>query len=270
MEIENGGYGYNLNLQVLDGILSHNGEMLDDAYRPDRNKNWEQFLWEYEQCFLEEKFDQTIRPMTLEGCVMRVADIIAYVGRDIEDAVKLHIIKREDLPTDITQVLGDTNSAIINTLINDLLVNSAGKDYLAFSPPIHKALDELKTFNYRHIYLNPLIKTENSKIARMYRLLFNAYFDDLEDNGEKSYLYLNYLQKLSPAYRKTTPQKRVVVDFIAGMTDEFFNNQFLNLYVPSRFGYTIDELPYPVTPTLHPAEYRPPNIEGAQLFLTLK
>ena len=82
--LENKGVGLNMTVQVLDGILCHNGEMLEKRYEPDYNKTIEQFLDEYEKCWTIKGYDKTIRAMTLEGCVVRISDIIAYIGRDIE------------------------------------------------------------------------------------------------------------------------------------------------------------------------------------------
>ena len=119
-ELENNGEGLNLSLQVLDGILCHNGELLSNEYSPHYDKNWEQFEEEYKECLLIEGYDKHIFPMTLEGCVVRVADVIAYVGRDIEDAVMVNLIRREDVPKAIADVFeGARNDKIINTLILD-------------------------------------------------------------------------------------------------------------------------------------------------------
>ena len=109
---------------------------------------------EYTKCWQIKNYDKQIRPMTLEGCVMRISDVIAYIGRDIEDAIVVGLIKREDIPDEVTKVLGNNNRQIINTLIIDLLNNSYGKNYLTFSDDVFKALDTLFDFNYEHIYRN--------------------------------------------------------------------------------------------------------------------
>ena len=106
-EIENDGKGLNLSLQVLDGILCHhgtkleereNGKMLFSVYSPERKKTFQQFREEYKNSFERKDFIKTISPMTLEGCVMKVSDFIAYLGRDMEDAIILKIIRREEIP----------------------------------------------------------------------------------------------------------------------------------------------------------------------------
>jgi dGTPase len=95
-EIEQRGKGLNLSLQVLDGILAHNGEMLSEEYRPTYGKTWEEFEAEYINCSKDENSSKKIFPMTLEGCVVRISDVIAYIGRDIEDAITLKLIPTFD------------------------------------------------------------------------------------------------------------------------------------------------------------------------------
>lgn len=149
MEIENNGNGLNLSLQTLDGILAHNGELISEKYSPFREKRWDVYYEEYHRCFTEKNASLKITPMTLEGCVVRIADIIAYIGRDIEDAIKLKIIQRDELPRGATQILGDSNDQIINKLVMDLIASSYDKESLSFSPEIFSAINILKEFNMK-------------------------------------------------------------------------------------------------------------------------
>ncbi|MEG0368294.1 MAG: HD domain-containing protein, partial [Coprobacillus sp.] len=87
--IERDGIGYNVSLQVLDGILCHNGEILSRIYKPDKDKTIAQFWDEYEKCWHVKDYSKKISPMTLEGCVVRISDVISYIGKDIEDAIKV-------------------------------------------------------------------------------------------------------------------------------------------------------------------------------------
>jgi dGTPase len=238
METERHGRGLNLSLQVLDGILAHNGEMLDRTYAPAYGKTWERFLGEYAHCLTEPDYSLKVRPMTLEGCVVRISDIIAYIGRDIEDAIILNVIKRKDIPAAITHVLGQANDRIINTLVTDLIVQSYDQPHLAFSADIFKALRDLKKFNSEAIYANDRIKTEGNKIAHMFSQLFTHYLQDLEQKNEHSPL-VKSLTDMEPAYLKNTPAQHQVIDFLAGMTDDFFNHQFKTLFVPQSYGYSL-------------------------------
>ena len=123
MNLENDGNGLNLTLQTLDGILCHNGEFVLEKYRP-KEKNIETFLEEYEKCYTDKLQVSKLVPMTLEGCVVRISDVIAYIGRDIEDATRLKLIKKEDIPSSITDVLGSDNRTIVNTILLDVINNS--------------------------------------------------------------------------------------------------------------------------------------------------
>lgn len=237
MEIEQGGKGLNLSLQVLDGILAHNGEMLSEIYRPNYRKTWEEFEKEYEKCLTEEDYSKKIFPMTLEGCVVRISDVIAYVGRDIEDAITLKLIKREDIPQEIRRALGASNDKIINTLVLNLVENSYDKDHLAFSVEIFKALKDLLEFNKQNIYFNPRIKTQSHKIENMFKQLFKKYYQELANMDRSSPVYRYHLNDMNNDYCKNTDSKRRIIDFIAGMTDNFFNNQYRELFVPQSYGY---------------------------------
>ena len=141
----------NITLQTLDGILAHNGEMLQNEYRP-KEKTPEQFLKELEESFKEEEYSKKITPMTLEGCVVRICDIIAYIGRDIEDAIIVGSIKRDDLPKEITDVIGNDNSTIVDLIIKDIIINSYEKGYISFSEKMYNAILNLKKWNYKNIY----------------------------------------------------------------------------------------------------------------------
>lgn len=239
-EIEKKGEGLNLTLQVLDGILSHNGEIIKRVYNPRYEKTWDTFEEEYFGCFHEEGYDKKLVPMTLEGCVMRISDIIAYVGRDIEDAIVVGLTNRNNIPKEITKNLGNTNRVIINKLVMDLTHNSYNKNYISFSEDVFKALDDLKQFNYENIYKNEQIRTQNYKIERMFKLLYEEYHSDLLNSNKSSSIYTDFLDNMNDTYKKNTPLGRQVIDFMAGMTDDFFNNQFQSIFVPKKYGYKIE------------------------------
>ncbi len=237
LHLANKGKGINLSLQTLDGILNHNGELPSQKYYPDYNKSWEQFEEEYNSFF--DKVKPKYRPMTLEGCVVRISDIIAYIGRDIEDAILLNLIKREDIPKEITDIVGNSNKTIINTFVNDLIENSFGKEYLSFSDKVYNALTALKKFNFDKIYTADVIKTDYEKIKKIFRMLFNTYLDDLNNDNKNSAIYNYLVDGMQTNYNNETKKERVVIDFIAGMTDDFFNNQFRENFYPQNYGYQL-------------------------------
>ncbi|MBN1409929.1 MAG: HD domain-containing protein [Spirochaetales bacterium] len=239
MEMEKGGKGLNLTVQVLDGILAHNGEVLNRVYEPDYGKKPETFLMEYKKCFSEPDYGKHIIPMTLEACVVRISDIIAYIGRDIEDAVILKVIKRSDIPDSIRSEIGDTNSEIIDALATDLLINSYGKRRIEFSDKIFSALKELMDFNYKQIYRHPLLKSQSGKIENMYRSLFEICLDDIIEKRNETLIRKNFLARMSEKYLSETDDSRKVIDYLSGMTDDYFNNQYRSCFLPERMGYSL-------------------------------
>jgi dGTPase len=228
--IERKGRGWNLTLQVLDGILCHNGEIHTRILSPDRGKSFERM--DREMTDRENDPTKDIPPMTLEGCVVRMADTISYVGRDIEDAIRLGLITREEIPDPCRQLLGDTNGTIVYTLVEDLVSCSLGKDHVAFSEKVSQALVRLKAFNHERIYMNGRVKKQTPKIKIMFQLLFEKYLRDLETGNHDSDIDKEFLTGMSSAYQAHTTKAAVVRDFIAGMTDEYFLTQCRRHLVP--------------------------------------
>ena len=224
MDIENDGEGINLSIQTLDAILCHNGELELKEYHP-KKKTTDEFLQNYENCYKIEGYTKTLIPNTLEGCVVRISDIIAYLGRDIEDAERLNLIKKEDLPKEITDIIGSTNKEIVNTLIIDIINNSIDKPYLKMSDNVFEALKKLKKFNYEKIYSKANTKEELAEYENMFESLFNHLLKDVKDNNTNSNIYKIFIKNKNEKYKQNTPE-RIVIDYIAGMTDDFFLKEY--------------------------------------------
>jgi len=222
-KVECKGKGWNLCLQTLDGVLCHDGEIHNRTLEPDRNKTFETL----EKEMSSKKDDPWIKliPMTLEGCVVRMADTISYIGRDIEDAIRLKMIKRSDLPKDSVDILGDTNGTIVYNLVTDVIKNSFQKSYVAFSPEVSDALKQLKDFNLERIYMNPKIKKHTGTIEKLFGMLFEKYLNDIETENRSSVIFTGFLQDMSEDYIENHRKEEIVRDFIAGMTDHFFLRQ---------------------------------------------
>lgn len=229
-KIERKGRGWNLTLQVLDGILCHDGELHSQELRPAREKDFNRLHQEIKG--KADDPDMDILPMTLEGCVVRMADTISYIGRDIEDAIRLGIINRSDIPDECRRVLGDTNGTIVYSLVEDLAGSSLDKPYICFSENTAEALKRLKEFNRECIYSIELPWKQTHKIELMFELLFERYIDDLAKRDDESDIYGDYLKGMSPEYRDSTPDAEIARDFIAGMTDEFFMSQCEKRLIP--------------------------------------
>lgn len=220
MNLEENGKGRNITIQVLDAILCHNGELPRQEYYP-KKKSSKDFLDEYKSLYENKNLLKKIRPMTLEGCVVRISDIIAYIGKDIEDAINLKIIKKEQIPDKISKVLGTTNRNIINTIVSDVIKNSKNKPYIKLSDEIYLAMLNLKKFNYDNIYYKANSKEDIRYIETMYRSLFVKYKKDVEEKNFESTIYQIYLNDMTKEYLNNTSSNRQVIDFIAGMTDDF-------------------------------------------------
>ena len=151
------------------------------------------------------------------------SDLIAYLGRDIEDAVRLNLINYADIPKQIKKTLGTTNSQIISTIINDIITHSSNKPYIELSPEIFKAIVALKKFNYEHIYNLAYTKQEKKQMAADFSLLFKTLLKDLKGMNKRSAI-VKYYEVMVPRYQNQ-PLERIVLDYIAGMTDDYFAKQ---------------------------------------------
>ena len=221
--VERKGQGWNLCLQTLDGILCHDGELHDQRLTPLRNKTFDSL--DQEVALKKSDPAMLLTPMTLEGCLVRMCDTVSYVGRDIEDAIRLKLIQRSDLPQKCVEVLGQTNGTIVFNLVTDLIRSSYQQAYIAFSPDVSAALKQLRKFNLNVIYLNPKIKKHTDRIKKLFERLFEQYLDDLDKQRKSSAIYGQFLENMSEGYIQRHEPAEIVRDFIAGMTDRYFLNQ---------------------------------------------
>ncbi|MEE0965750.1 MAG: HD domain-containing protein [Bacilli bacterium] len=237
--VERNGVGYNVSLQVLDGILCHNGEIISQKYKPDYKKTEEQFWQEYYKCWHEEGYSKKIIPMTLEGCVVRISDVISYVGKDIEDAIKVGIIKKEDLPDEVVKTLGCDNKSMINRLIGDLVIHSYNKPYLEFSREIFDALSVLFDFISRKIHHHPAIIRENEKLTRMVMELYDTFYDDLLDDKSDNTGIDKHVAKMNDEYKMSEPEL-IVSDYLSSMTDSYVLKTYMNRFLPVQYDEMIE------------------------------
>jgi dGTPase len=222
-KVERKGKGWNLCLQTLDGILCHDGEIHSERLLPATGKSFAQM--DAQIAAKRTNAAVSLVPMTLEGCVVRMADTVSYVGRDIEDAIRLNLIRRSDLPRDSVGVLGDTNGTIVFNLVTDIILNSYPNPYIAFSPEVSEALKRLRAFNLEYIYLNPKIKQHTDRIKKLFEMLFETYLDDLLKQRQSSVIFRQFLKDMTPDYIEQYNPAEIVRDFISGMTDQYFLDQ---------------------------------------------
>lgn len=239
------GKGLNLTYAVRDGIIHHCGESFEQSIRPD-----------FQVRDLGATTEIAHLPCTWEGAVMRISDKVAYLGRDLEDALHLHLITREEIPVQVTSVLGDDNSEIINTLVTDIVETARRTGEIGFSDSVYAASIALKEFNYRRIYENPRLAVYHVYFHRILNALF-SYLKDLFDRfGFESTGYRSegnslasrfgdYISKMQPYYEEIDEHPdRIVGDYIAGMTDEYAIDSVGEIMVPRKFDIAFDEYLY--------------------------
>lgn len=236
-KLTNLGAGLNLTYEVRDGIITHCGEQFERKVKPDRKRNI---------LDLEAIQDRNYYPSTLEGCLVRLVDRIAYLGRDLEDGLKAGLVKEADVPDDIVKNLGIENGKIIGTFVYDTIANSMEVDEIGMSEVVFSYMRLLKEFNYEHIYRNVEVVRKSAKASRIVGLLFHE-LDEIfnkSDRGRNS-SYVRNLTKEAPLmvvffhfirntnYTDETPSWRIVTDYVAGMTDLFAERTFGQLFMPS-------------------------------------
>ncbi len=226
-KLERKGRGWNLTLQVLDGILCHDGEVHSRRLSPQPISDFNEF--DRRLAAKEKDPELAVLPATPEGCVVRLADTIAYIGKDIEDAIILGLIRRDDIPKNCGEKLGRTNGTIVFNLVTDLISNSNLTDpeaiRIGFGEEVSDLLFELKQFNYERIYLAPETKRNIPLIRDCYQALFAFYLDCLKNNPENLPPGVDLMADLDFIYPDQLKHEKKICDFIAGMTDDYFITQ---------------------------------------------
>lgn len=235
MNIESNGQGINLSLQVLDGIMCHNGEFLSNIYKP-VNKTKEDFLKEYNSLYEDEENITKLKPMTLEGCIVRLSDIIAYIGKDIEDAESIKAFSKDKIDKEIVDIVGNTNSDIMNNIILDVIENSFNKPYIAMSEKMYNTLKKLKKFNYDNIYLLANTNKDIELYTDMFSKLFDVYLKAVEENNIENDIIKLFLSSMNKEYLENTSNERKVIDYIAGMTDKYMQLQYVKYVKQMKMG----------------------------------
>lgn len=221
--------GLNLSFEVRDGIVSHYGETAEPLVEPDFGKHPSR---------LYDTRRGIDKPATLEGCIVRIVDRVAYLGRDLEDALRAHLVKEDDVPQVVKDTLGTTNGRIIGKLVEDLIEgNQEHPQAVGFSPKINKAVRALYEFNYDRVYLHPRVKRYSENAHRILKLLFERLYAYLtkgeaaEEHKPGVFTQLDYFVRYTSCEQGADPAQ-VVMDFISGMTDNYAVRCFEELYIP--------------------------------------
>ncbi|MEA1972081.1 MAG: HD domain-containing protein [Candidatus Cloacimonadota bacterium] len=231
--ISSKGKGLNLTFQVRDGIISHDGEVHNTQLVPNFKKTEADILSYIEKKKSGKKVQWM--PATLEGCVVRISDTIAYIGQDIEDAIRFNLLKRDKIPDDCQKYLGTRNSQIVDSLVSSVILNSHKKDFIAFDEDTSFYLQKLKAFNYKYIYTNSDVKKSLGLISKSMVLLFEKYLQDIDENNTNSKIFQHFLNHKSKKYLESFVSAEKVRDFIATMTDRYFNEEVKDYLLPGRF-----------------------------------
>ena len=221
-------YPYNLTLQTLNGIIAHNGEMECEIYKPRPLASFEELDRQIEGCYQDTANCAHIMPATLEGCVVRICDIIAYLGKDRQDAVKAGLIDKEENIFEYG-VIGRHNAEIINNLSVNIIEHSYGKPYIRMSRDYFEALRAAKRNNYERIYLSDdVARPQNEVIRPMFCRLYERLVKDLKEDNKNSPIFEHHIAPVEASYYKRDIPYRendndtIVCDYIASMTDDYF------------------------------------------------
>lgn len=230
-----------LTLQTLDGILCHDGERFVRCLAPAEPITAPVLA---DKCArIAGGADRPVLPSTMEGCVVRAADVIGYLGRDLQDAIEVGLIDRddEDLAAICRQTLGTgdyraINWTVIDTLIKDLVSESFRREEIVFSTGAEEGINRIQQFSSEHIYNNRKLTAQQKKIELMFNTLFEQFSCDLEEERTGSLIYTDYLDStwVSRDYLDGARESEKVRDFIAGMTDRYFFKTFQAITLPER------------------------------------
>jgi dGTPase len=219
-------YPYNITLQTLNGIASHDGEMELPIYEPKATESFEEFDAQIEECYLDKTNVKKFIPSTLEGCVVRISDIIAYLGKDRQDAERADIRFANDYED---SHIGRHNAEMINNLMVNIIENSYGKNRIEMDEAHFSALKQANRDNYDLIYKSKGVAEKLDQIVLpMMTQIYEKLLNDILTDNKSSPIFRHHIDYVNKAfYSRSVPYEqteanRIVVDYIASMTDDYF------------------------------------------------
>ena len=238
VRVLDGIFPYNISLQTLDGIACHNGELELSEYKPISLSSFDEFDATIESCYQDSSNIKKMIPCTLEGCVVRVSDMIAYLGKDRQDANRALGLSQDSYKSG---TIGALNAEIINNLIVNIIENSYGKPYIKMDDKHFDALRQAKSDNYEKIYRNDAVEaTLDGKIRPMMEATYERLLSDLMDQNQNSPIFSHHIAYINGIhYKRSLPYEacepnQIVVDYIASMTDDYFIDLHAYLFPESR------------------------------------
>lgn len=239
-------FPFNITLQTLDGILTHDGELPKAEYSPVPVSGFDEFDKRLENSYTVNGFVKSLVPATLEAAVVRISDIIAYLGKDRQDAERMGVVKESDFSH---TVIGDFNAEIINNLTVNVIENSLGKPYIMLDDEHFEGLKTAMSENYALIYNNSEVKNKTDEILTpVMNKLYYKLLDDLKKGNRNSPVFTAHIDYVNKSrYKRDFPYEEngkddIVVDFIASMTDDYFISLFNALFTDN--GYEINYKDY--------------------------
>lgn len=237
-------YGRNISLQTLDGALCHNGEYEQRVFELSGLSSFGEFDRVVDECVSGGgAVIGHLRPMTLEGCVVRISDIIAYVGRDRQDAIEAGLLTGDAFEDGLG---GAYNSWILTHASADIIEHSYGKDRIEMSEELFAEIRRAKAENYAKIYRSSGIEGERAEVlARAFELMYERCLDDLHKRDESSFIFRHHITRIEEqlahygrTYDWQSDPEQTVVDYIASMTDGYFaelaSKFFPQIHFPKR------------------------------------
>lgn len=240
----------NLTLQTLDGILCHNGEKAFKEYHPSGLKIFKEYNEILDKCYYDKVYIGKLHPSTLEGCVARISDMLAYVGKDRQDAKKASF-QVDNLASG--KYLDGKNATIINNVINNIIMNSLDKPYISMDQEVFDDLKKIQEDNHEKIYNNPkIVEPYDNVIKPMMGKIYNQFVDDIKKRNFNSIIFKHYLNHpiQGSCYREEGSRKiiedehDIVTDFIASMTDDYFLDLFREMFPDHRLNNEISYITY--------------------------
>ena len=234
-------YGRNLTLQTLDGALCHNGEYEQRVFELSGLSSFDELDQAVENCCeLGGAAIGHLRPMTLEGCVVRISDIIAYVGRDRQDAIEAGLLDEDAFDDGLG---GKYNSWILTHASVDIIENSYGKDRIEMSEAMFKEIRRAKAENYNKIYRSSGIEGEREEVlGRAFALMYDYFLRDVLNEDRTSFIFRHHIARIErtlahygKTYRWREDPHQTVVDYIASMTDGYFAELASKLFPDLKF-----------------------------------
>jgi len=209
--------------EITPGGFEHNKQSLRVVERLEKDGEGLNLTWEVRDGILNHR--SANKPATMEGMVVRLSDKIAYINHDIDDAIRAGILSKDDIPADIVEVLGESSSQRLNTMITDVIENSIGKDHIVMSKEMSEIVGRLREFMFKNVYLDMRAKKEGVKVDHMLKSLYRYFCEHTEEMDKEFQMLIE----------EGEAKEIVASDYIACMTDRYAIKMYTDHFIPSSW-----------------------------------